>query len=56
MNCTYANLILDLFADVLGRSKSDVCDLTDIHKYTYNGDQPYCGDLATHTPTLLSTS
>ena len=53
---TFANLILDLFADVLDRSKSDVCGLTDIHKSTYIGDQPHCGDLAPHTPTLLSTS
>ena len=52
----FANLILDLFADVLDRSKSDVCGLTDIHKSTYIGDQPHCGDLAPHTPTLLSTS
>ena len=26
---TFANLVLDLFADVLDRSKSDVCGLTD---------------------------
>ena len=52
----FANLILDLFADVLNQLKSDVCGLTDIHKSTYIGDQPHCGDLAPHTPTLLSTS
>ena len=32
---TSANLILDLFADVLNQSRSDVCGLTDIHKSTY---------------------
>ena len=53
---TFANLILDLFADVLYWSKSDVCGLTDIHKSTYNSDQLHCGDFAPHPPTQLSTS
>ena len=55
---SFANLtrILDLFADVLDRSKFDVCGLTDIHKSTYNGNQPHCGELAHHTPTQLFTS
>ena len=56
---TTANPILNLFADVLNQSdqsRSDVCGLTDIHKSTYKSDQPHCGDLAPHTPTLLSTS
>ena len=53
---TFASLSLDLFADVLDQSKSDVCSLTDMHKSTYNADQPHYGDLAAHTPILLSTS
>ena len=53
---TFANLILNLFADFLDQSKSDVGVLTDIHKSKYNGPQPHCGDLAPHTPTLLSAN
>ena len=48
---TFANLILNLFADVLYQSKSDVCGFTAIHKSTYNGDQVHCGGLAPYPPT-----